>query len=287
MKYTAYSFLSPEQQERIRTFLSYCNSCDHLYNEMYLGSEYSFYPEMHHFYLAEDDSGIAGFLMVYADEPDGAEISACVLPTRRRQGIFSTLFEYAQQELKRFHYSKIFLKTEKAFPARKEFLSRYPAVYSHSEYLMVCDDSADCRPCAPGGDFSLRPAEKEDLEALAAIQAAAFDNPPDVAGTYVRETFYGEKTSLYAAFLRDTPVGCVSVDQSGPFQYLFGLCIAPAFQHQGLGRKMLAGLLELLRRDNSREIALGVDRDNLAALPLYQSCGFSQRSETQYYVMNL
>ena len=97
-----------------------------MYYEIYLGSEYSFYPDMNIFYLAEDHSGIVGFLMVYADEADGAEISACVHPARRRQGIFSALFQFACRELERFHYSTILLKTEKAFAGQREFLSHFP-----------------------------------------------------------------------------------------------------------------------------------------------------------------
>ena len=286
MEFVSCSVLTPERKGRIRNFIAFCNESDRMYYEIYLGSEYSFYPDMNIFYLAEDHSGIVGFLMVYADEADGAEISACVHPARRRQGIFSALFQFACRELERFHYSTILLKTEKAFAGQREFLSHFPAVYRHSEFLMIWDPG-NRQPCTAVSGFSLRPAEKEDLPALTAIHAAAFDNPPDVAETYIRETYEGKDSSLYAAFLGGTPVGCVSVDQSGTYQYLFGLCIDPGHRHQGLGRSMLSRLLELLSADSSREIALGVDRENMAALPLYESCGFSRRSETQYFEMKL
>ncbi len=284
MDYTSYSRLSEFQKEQIRAFTERCRKFDHLYYEFYLGSEYTFYPEMNVFYLAQDTSGLVGFLTIYADEADGAEISACVLPARRRQGIFTCMFQAALEELKRFHYTSMFLKTEKEFLFQQEVLTHYPAVYSHSEYLMVCDVSR-CRPCDSDGAFSLRLAQKEDLPALAAISADAFGNPPSVAETYVRETFAGKDTYLYIALLHETPVGCVSVDQAGTWQYLFGLCIVTSYRRQGLGRRMLAQLITRLSASSSRGIALAVDRSNMAAMPLYESCGFTRREETQYHEM--
>ncbi len=155
MDYSAYSVLSSEQKERIRAFVGFCNARDHLYNEIYLGSEFKAYPEMKVFYLAQEGSEIVGFLMVYADDRESAEISACVLSSRRREGIFSALFQQAGMELKKYHYSKVLLKTEKAFEDQQAFLSHYPVSFSHSEFLMVFDASG-CRPCAPKEGFSLR-----------------------------------------------------------------------------------------------------------------------------------
>ena len=133
MDYSAYSVLSSEQKERIRAFVGFCNARDHLYNEIYLGSEFKAYPEMKVFYLAQEGAEIVGFLMVYADDRESAEISACVLSSRRREGIFSALFQQAGMELKKYHYSKVLLKTEKAFEDQQAFLSHYPVSFSHSQ----------------------------------------------------------------------------------------------------------------------------------------------------------
>lgn len=286
MDYSAYSVLSSEQKERIRAFVGFCNARDHLHNEIYLGSEFKAYPEMKVFYLAQEGSEIVGFLMVYADDQESAEISACVLPSRRREGIFSALFQQAGMELKKYHYSKVLLKTEKVFEDQQAFLSHYPVSFSHSEFLMVFDAS-ECRPCAPKEGFSLRLAREADLPALVSISSRAFQNPLDVSETYIRQTFSGKNGLLFAALFQKKPVGCVSVDQSGNGNYLFGLCIDPEVQHQGFGRCMLSEVLKQLRASDDREITLGVDRENLAALPLYQSCGFKERTETQYYEMSL
>ena len=193
MDYSAYSVLSSEQKERIRAFVGFCNAQDHLHNEIYLGSEFKAYPEMKVFYLAQEGSEIVGFLMVYADDRESAEISACVLSSRRREGIFSALFQQAGMELKKYHYSKVLLKTEKAFEDQQAFLSHYPVSFSHSEFLMVFDASG-CRPCAPKEGFSLRLAR----EALR-------------AGPYAMIALNGANEAAVAAFLENRiPFGAIA-----------------------------------------------------------------------------
>ena len=108
-----------------------------------------------------------------------------------------------------------------------------------------------------------------------------------IKGLYGESFPYDEFRAQNSALFQEKPVGCVSVDQSGNGNYLFGLCIDPEVQHQGFGRCMLFEVLKQLRASDDREITLGVDRENLAALPLYQSCGFKERTETQYYEMSL
>lgn len=286
MNYSSYTELPSDLKTQISGFLQDCGRQDHLYNEIYLGSEYNYYPEMHIFYTARDSETVVGFLMIYADNPDCAEISACVHPRMRRQGIFTELFRQARQELEKFRYSTVQLKMEKAFTGREEVLSHYPVRYLNSEYLMVWNRSRDLASASADG-FSLRPALREDLDALAQIESEAFGDPPEVSKTYVTAAFEGEHSLLYTALLNQVPIGCVSVDRSGHYQYLFALCIASPYRHRGFGRRMLSLVLPRLSADSSREIALSVDEDNLAALPLYRSCGFSELTEIRYYAMNL
>lgn len=283
MNYTSYSGLAKEQCERITDFLFECRTHDQLHNEYYLSSEYDYYPEMHTFYLAEENGEIAGFLMLYADNPDYAEISAAVHPKLRRKGIFSSLLSHAKQELIRFHYTSFQMKIEKAFPAREAFLSHYPAKYLHSEYLMIYRRE-NCMERSKKENFSVRPASPDDLEALTRIESQAFGDPPEVSSTYVRAAFDGKDTLLFTALFQERIIGCVSVDRSGTYQYLFALCIDSEYRHQGFGRAMLSDVLIQLS-SSKQPIALGVDHDNLAALPLYQSCGFVPQTEIQYYEM--
>lgn len=286
MNYSSCTELSAELKTQIFDFLLDCGKQDQLYNEMYLGSEYNYYPDMHTFYIARDGENVTGFLMIYADTPECAELSACVLPRLRRQGIFTELFRLAQQELKKFRYSTIQLKIEKAFSDREELLAHYPVHYLHSEYVMIWKNCQSL-PTVPADGFCLRPAVREDLPALAKIESESFGDPPDVSETYVTAAFEGEKSLLYTALLNETPIGCVSVDRAGRYQYLFALCIASSYRRQGFGRKLLCSVLPMLTADSRREITIGVDRENLAALPLYRSCGFTELTEIQYYEMNL
>ncbi len=62
------------------------------------------------------------------------------------------------------------------------------------------------------------------------------------------------------------------------------LCILPEERRKGLARKLCAELLETCRSRNLKTIFLEVDEQNLAAVKLYESLGFTQyRIRKGYY----
>ncbi len=63
--------------------------------------------------------------------------------------------------------------------------------------------------------------------------------------------------------------------------YLSRLIVRKDRRGQGYGRALTAHLLELARQRGYREIALGVDMDNLPALGLYRSLGFTVYEEAE------
>ncbi len=66
--------------------------------------------------------------------------------------------------------------------------------------------------------------------------------------------------------------------------YILNLCVRPASQRRGLGRRMLTHLLELARRRRAETVCLEVRLSNLPAYQLYQSMGFKGVGiEKDYY----
>lgn len=61
----------------------------------------------------------------------------------------------------------------------------------------------------------------------------------------------------------------------GPEAYLEELYVAPELRGQGLGRALLDGALELCRERGAKFIGLGTSTDDVAALGLYESAGFT------------
>ncbi len=59
--------------------------------------------------------------------------------------------------------------------------------------------------------------------------------------------------------------------------YLAELYVRPAMRRQGLGRALMEAAIELARADGADYMDFGTSEDDLAAIALYESLGFSRR----------
>lgn len=65
---------------------------------------------------------------------------------------------------------------------------------------------------------------------------------------------------------------------------ILNLCVRPASQHRGLGRRLLTHLITLARRHRAKTVCLEVRVSNFPARRLYQSMGFKETGiEKDYY----
>jgi ribosomal-protein-alanine N-acetyltransferase len=67
---------------------------------------------------------------------------------------------------------------------------------------------------------------------------------------------------------------------------LLNIGVASAHRRKGIGRAMLAGMLEAARKKNLRCVFLEVRSSNAAALALYRSAGFMQIGVRRGYYRN-
>jgi ribosomal-protein-alanine acetyltransferase len=67
---------------------------------------------------------------------------------------------------------------------------------------------------------------------------------------------------------------------------LLNIGVAAGQQRRGVGRVMLAGMLDAARKKNMRCVFLEVRASNAAALALYRSAGFMQIGVRRGYYMN-
>ena len=122
-----------------------------------------------------------------------------------------------------------------------------------------------------------------DLDAVIAIEDASFRNPtsrawyeqelerPDVCLIYVIRT-PGIAVAGYCAFWR-------VMDET----HINNLAIRPDLRRQGLGRQLLAVVIEAASATGAGRITLEVRRSNDAALHLYQQAGFEVAGVRRLY----
>lgn len=116
----------------------------------------------------------------------------------------------------------------------------------------------------------------EDAARCAELEALLFDGDDP----WPREAFLREIASPHAHYVaarvEDTLVGYAGIARLGrtpPFEYeIHTVGVDPAYQGRGIGRRMMAALLDLAGPDGV--VFLEVRTDNEPAISLYRSLGF-------------
>lgn len=120
--------------------------------------------------------------------------------------------------------------------------------------------------------YRIRPAEEADLPALAAIEAAGFGDPWDIA--------------MLASHLSSPgTVTLIAEDETGGVGTLCGLCLPPEGElyrivtrpecrRRGIAKQLLSAFLSCLEEADAPTCFLEVRAGNSPALSLYAAAGF-------------
>ena len=131
---TKTSKLGKNELREIRKLVDICQKAD--------GFETKFYynilkdrriPEFDDFFYFLNGN-LVGYLAIFCFKENEAEISACVHPKNRHQGIFKRLFEEAVGELGRRGINDALLLVQHHSQPAETIATHYNAVFSHAEH---------------------------------------------------------------------------------------------------------------------------------------------------------
>ena len=123
----------------------------------------------------------------------------------------------------------------------------------------------------PGVVF--RPMREDDLDEVLSIEREAYEFP------WSREIFRDCLRVGYSCRVleRDGVVNAYGMLQMAPGESrLLNLCVRNALHRRGLGRRLLALLIEVARSHHTEAVVLEVRPGNAAARRLYGSMGFTE-----------
>ena len=120
--------------------------------------------------------------------------------------------------------------------------------------------------------LSRRPMLMRDVEAVAAIEAAAYSHPwtrgnfiDSLAAGYLAEVLVGSEAGVVGYF-----IAMPGVDEL----HLLNITVAPAWQGRGHGQQLLQGVQDHARQRGLASLWLEVRQSNLRARSLYRRIGF-------------
>ncbi|HOX72061.1 MAG: ribosomal protein S18-alanine N-acetyltransferase [Dokdonella sp.] len=127
---------------------------------------------------------------------------------------------------------------------------------------------------------SFRAMRAQDLESIARIELSAYPYP------WTFGIFRDCLSSGYECWVLERAgelIGYGVLSVAGGEAHILNLCVAPAEQGRGHGRRVLARLIDLARWHRAARVFLEVRPSNTAALALYDSVGFNEIGKRPNY----
>ncbi|MEW4353935.1 GNAT family N-acetyltransferase [Streptococcus pneumoniae] len=274
--------LSNKEKAEVLDLLQACHDYDGTASIPYLANDYNVDQDMPCLLLAYEKEQLVGCLYIYADELDDVSVSLFVLPFIRKQGIARALEEELAQIVKAYHLSGISYETERMFMEKNPWLLDAFHLVEEEDSELWLRRARKPYELASRDNCEVSLADRDDIEEIAKLQTAAFENDFEYSLQYALTSFEGEGTSLYVLKKSGHVIASVTIDQTSDYNHIFGLAVAPNHQGQGFGKYLMKSAINQLLTQNERDFQIVVEKENIHAANLYRSLGFRDVTEVVY-----
>ena len=232
-------------------------------------------------FQAWEGSRLAGALTLSAPPGRTAEVSAFVPAEHRRRGIFSALLAEAEAACRARGTERLLLACGGESADGQAVAAHWGLALDHSTSVLVCG-----APRPEGRkDPALGPVGPQKLERVAALTGTAFGDSPAEARFRAENTLSDPARQCWGLWEGDTLLAVAGVGPAAEGLSIYSVAVDPVRQGQGLGRRLMAGLLAVLPRD--RALVVEVDSRNRPARALYAAYGFRETRRQDYFVRGL
>ncbi len=227
------------------------------------------------------------------------ELNGMVHPRYRHLGVFQMLSALAIGECKRQKIKIALLLCDRQSDDGQKFIEKTGARYHHSEFEMYLRNESSERREGQKAEVAFRKATNQDAREVARHNAIYFgeerneeyrpskDEGMEDSGLLLPEEEERKGMTIYFAELGGQVIGKVHLQLIDGVGGIYGLGVLPEFRGRGLGRAVLLGAVEKLKKAGAKEIMLQVATGNANALHLYESCGFVTTSTMDYFELAL
>ncbi len=117
-----------------------------------------------------------------------------------------------------------------------------------------------------------RKMEESDLDEVCAIERDAFSEPWSKAAFI--ESLSGDNNHFFVVDIEGTIAGYCGYYEAAGEGYICNVAVSANFRRQGIGYKMLQGLIRHAQDRGVYSLTLEVRKSNLPAINLYKKLGF-------------
>ena len=208
------------------------------------------------------------------------EVTAAVVSSFRRRGIFRLLLRAPKQEAQRRGAERLLLVNYRASQSGRTAALALNLPYVFSEYHMEAEAAG--LPPLQSGQVQLVKVGEANLAALAQMMALNFSgerHSPQVLAEELQEA----DTRYFLAELDGVQIGQIGVVDEQNSIYVRAVGVIPNYRRRGYGRQLVAAILQTMLLEGHTRFALDVATDNVQALSLYKACGFCEADVYDYY----
>jgi ribosomal-protein-alanine N-acetyltransferase len=131
--------------------------------------------------------------------------------------------------------------------------------------------------------FVIKPLSLNDVAAMAVVEATAHSHPWSEAGLAECFGAFYRANGLYLAQGNDELLGFSLIQQVVDEVSLLDICVSPAYQGKGFGKRLMLQLIDEAKRRQGAVLMLEVRESNSSALGLYSCLGFVQTARRKGY----
>jgi [ribosomal protein S18]-alanine N-acetyltransferase len=150
--------------------------------------------------------------------------------------------------------------------------------FERREWIVSLERHSRPLPDLPAGAVHVRPVRPDDLGRLAALDAAIFEPPYQLASGELIELMVTSGHFVLAEGVEEagqtTLLGYACADVLGDTGQIIRLAVHPGAQRQGIGRTLLNHGLAYCHANGARQVVINTQESNAASLRLYEQIGF-------------
>ena len=279
------SFIHPELHivEQVRALESVCQAHDHIAGALFLDPSLNVSPEIPCLLALYEEDVLAGVMTLFAPSQEEVELVGLTHLDFRRRGVFRALISAAAGQARRFDIPDLLFVCQPQSRSGLAALSSFDARLEHVEYSLRFQRTFSLDSLAVPEGLVLERATEAELDAMARISAQSFAEEAEQALSFLKLAIHSDTRTQFLARLSGEPVAIGAIGIADGEATIYGIGVLPRLQGRGIGRGVIALLLQEIRQRGIKEVCIEVNSKNEAALHLYQSCGFVVASTYGYY----
>jgi ribosomal protein S18 acetylase RimI-like enzyme len=277
--------LTPGEIAEIEQLINICNAHDGLRMRIGLEMLRERSGDETNDFLYYADGQLVGYLEADSYGSKEKELTGMVHPDFCRQGIFTTLFTVAKEELQQRGAQKLIFVCEHKSESGRAFLATTGAGLAYAEHEMWLGTFHERGRRTEG--LSMRRADAGDIDTIVSFLATDSGNVDGVKAWVTELMGKPDAFWFFLATLNGQPLGTVRLDFMDELIGIYAFEVRLGYRGLGYGREMMEQLIHIARAESQKIIMLDVETDNTNAVGLYLSCGFEVKTTYDYYELNL